>query len=175
VRVGLVELAADEPAFSASFNGDVAWHATPPELTRVLTQRPVDAIVFHVGVDDRDRLLEMIEHAKSLRPSIKLLLATTSHDVVMVAEISSVLLRPGLLPIRPSLTARENQVLEGIGSGRTNKEIAGWLGISLSTVNRHIENVLKKLSVRNRAQAVAVAVDLGYRAEPHVRDGRGAV
>jgi DNA-binding NarL/FixJ family response regulator len=56
---------------------------------------------------------------------------------------------------RHGLTRREQEVLAEIRRGRTNKEIATKLGVSIATVNKHVQQVLKKLHVRNRSQAVA--------------------
>lgn len=52
-----------------------------------------------------------------------------------------------------SLTRRELQVLEEIRSGLTNREIAFQLGVSTTTVNKHVHRVLAKLGARNRAHA----------------------
>ena len=57
--------------------------------------------------------------------------------------------------LRRALTHREQQVLSELRLGRTNKEIAARFGISITTVNKHVQQVLKKLHVRTRAQAVA--------------------
>lgn len=54
-----------------------------------------------------------------------------------------------------TLTARERELLAGLAEGLTNKEIAGGLDISLNTVKFHLKNLYGKLSVNNRAQAVA--------------------
>jgi DNA-binding NarL/FixJ family response regulator len=54
------------------------------------------------------------------------------------------------------LSAREAQVLAEVRQGRTNREIARKLGISPTTVNKHVQQVLKKLKVRNRAQAATI-------------------
>ena len=54
----------------------------------------------------------------------------------------------------PELTNRENEVLEQIAYGFTNKEISDNLSISESTVENHIHNIYTKLGVSNRAQAV---------------------
>jgi DNA-binding NarL/FixJ family response regulator len=54
------------------------------------------------------------------------------------------------------LSAREAEVLAEVRQGRTNREIARKLGISPTTVNKHVQQVLKKLKVRNRAQAATV-------------------
>jgi DNA-binding NarL/FixJ family response regulator len=53
------------------------------------------------------------------------------------------------------LTRREQEVLVELRRGRTNREIASRLGVSIATVNKHVQQVLKKLHVRNRGQAVA--------------------
>ena len=171
MRFGLVELAPAEPATSESLNGDVAWRTTPTDLWQVLSQTPVDAIIFHVQIDDRYRLVESIHDARSLTPSTRLLLATNANAGIMVAEINSAP-GPGWRLGGSVLTARERQVLEEVRSGRTNREIASLLGIALSTANRHVENILKKLSVRNRTQAVAEAAGLGYQTEPNIVDAR---
>jgi DNA-binding NarL/FixJ family response regulator len=60
------------------------------------------------------------------------------------------------LSLRRGLTRREQEVLAELRSGRTNKEIASRLNVSTSTVNKHVQQVLKKLHVRTRTQAVAV-------------------
>ncbi len=52
------------------------------------------------------------------------------------------------------LTRREQQLVEMIGRGSTNKEIAGDLGLSEQTVKNHIHRVLRKLGVRDRLAAV---------------------
>ena len=56
---------------------------------------------------------------------------------------------------RNGLTRREREVLVQLRRGRTNREIATQFGISVTTINKHVQQVLKKLQVRNRAQAVA--------------------
>jgi len=62
-----------------------------------------------------------------------------------------------LLPSRRGLTRREQQVLGELRRGHTNKEIARRLGISTTTINKHVQHVLHKLHVRTRAQAIAMA------------------
>ncbi|HEU0247900.1 MAG TPA: response regulator transcription factor [Gaiellaceae bacterium] len=59
------------------------------------------------------------------------------------------------------LTAREREVLQLVAEGSTNKEIATSLYISEHTVNFHMKNILSKLHLRNRAQAVAYAIRTG--------------
>jgi DNA-binding CsgD family transcriptional regulator len=51
-----------------------------------------------------------------------------------------------------TLTAAEKRILALVSLAKTNKEIARALGISPSTVKRHLENVLKKLHLKNRIE-----------------------
>lgn len=52
------------------------------------------------------------------------------------------------------LTNRQLDVLNHMGQGLRNREIADVLGISLKTVEAHVEQILRKLGVKNRTQAV---------------------
>ncbi|CAM4197241.1 helix-turn-helix transcriptional regulator [Nocardiopsis rhodophaea] len=66
--------------------------------------------------------------------------------------------RTGLLA---ALTPRETEVLAMITRGRTNREIANELMISIKTVSVHVSNVLAKLGVSNRNAAAVRARDAG--------------
>jgi LuxR family maltose regulon positive regulatory protein len=59
------------------------------------------------------------------------------------------------------LSERELQVLALVAEGLSNREIAGRLYISLSTVKGHIANIYGKLGVNNRTQAAARGRSLG--------------
>jgi two-component system, NarL family, nitrate/nitrite response regulator NarL len=56
------------------------------------------------------------------------------------------------------LTAQEKRVLRLVANGETNKEIAAALCISPATAKRHLENILKKLELKNRVTAAVYAV-----------------
>lgn len=60
------------------------------------------------------------------------------------------------------LTRREQQLVEMIGRGFTNKEIAGDLGLSEQTVKNHIHRVLRKVGVRDRLAAVEACRTQGF-------------
>lgn len=59
------------------------------------------------------------------------------------------------------ISDREREVLQEVAAGASNKEIAARLFISENTVNFHMKNILAKLHLRNRAQAVGYAVRSG--------------
>lgn len=59
------------------------------------------------------------------------------------------------------LSAREREVLELLGSGATNREIAERLHLSPHTIKEHTSALYRKLEVRNRAEAVQRAQRLG--------------
>lgn len=60
-----------------------------------------------------------------------------------------------------ALTARELQVLRLLAEGLGNKELAGQLGISDHTAKFHVAQILAKLGVASRAEAVAVGIRRG--------------
>lgn len=59
------------------------------------------------------------------------------------------------------LTQREREVLEALGRGLNNRELADFLGIGQTTVKTHVKNVLSKLELRDRVEAVLFAVEAG--------------
>ncbi len=64
--------------------------------------------------------------------------------------------RAPMLSLWRTLSKREQEVLSELRRGRTNREIAAQLGVSVTTVNKHVQQVLKKLQVRTRSQAIAM-------------------
>jgi DNA-binding NarL/FixJ family response regulator len=57
-----------------------------------------------------------------------------------------------------ALSAREAEVLKLLAKGLSNKAIAARMRISSSTVKRHVENILRKLHMKNRVEAAVYAV-----------------
>jgi DNA-binding NarL/FixJ family response regulator len=55
---------------------------------------------------------------------------------------------------RPELTGREIEILGKVGEGKTSKEIADELYISENTVRNHVRNILDKLGLKSRFEAV---------------------
>ena len=63
--------------------------------------------------------------------------------------------------IFPSLTEREREILQLIARGRSNAEIARELSLSPKTVYNYVSNILSKLQVADRAQAIIRAREAG--------------
>jgi DNA-binding NarL/FixJ family response regulator len=80
---------------------------------------------------------------------------------VRMVGLGMTVFRPHESPSGPRLTEREREVLDLIGSGATNREIAEQLYLSPHTVKEHTSSLYRKLSVRNRAEAVQKAQRLG--------------
>ena len=68
--------------------------------------------------------------------------------------------RAAAYPVEP-LTPRELEVLELMKLGRTNRQIAADLVISLGTAKNHVEHIIAKLGSSDRTQAVVRALELG--------------
>lgn len=62
---------------------------------------------------------------------------------------------------RPDLTPREHEVLQLIAKGLINREIAGVLGMSESTVRNHTIHLFAKLDVSDRTEAATYALQKG--------------
>lgn len=66
----------------------------------------------------------------------------------------------GLRPVRSILSGREWEVLDRLCAGASTDDIATALVLSTETVRSHIKNVLRKLQVSSRAEAIAVAREM---------------
>jgi DNA-binding NarL/FixJ family response regulator len=94
------------------------------------------------------------------------LLAPEAAAVVMakVADAPDPAAHAGAGSVHPDLerlTAREREVLAGLGRGLSNRQLAAELYVSEKTVKTHVSNVLAKLRLGDRTQAALFAVRVG--------------
>jgi PAS domain S-box-containing protein len=113
---------------------------------------PMDVSVLHLAVRPPDHfvLAHILSPAEAVAPAIE--------------SASAPPPRPMLVSVRESpdararrLTAREVEVLGMLAAGRSAPEIGGRLNISILTARNHIQNILDKLEVHSKAEAVAFA------------------
>jgi len=88
------------------------------------------------------------------------LLAVVEAVTAGRAQFSGEVLAQASQPI--TLTAREQQVLQLMAEGRTDREVAAALGLAVSTIRNHSQRLLEKLGVHSRAEAVRRARRRGW-------------
>lgn len=69
------------------------------------------------------------------------------------------------------LSRKERAMLEALSKGLTNRELSKELGITVNTVKFHLSNLYEKLSVKNRAQAIAFFYSSRLAMEQNTEDG----
>ena len=74
------------------------------------------------------------------------------QDAVRRIGVAQVPLRRG------TLTAREREVMRVLAEGRTVRQAATKLGVSVKTIEAHKFNLMRKLDIHNKAQLVTVAI-----------------
>lgn len=98
--------------------------------------------------------------AEAAAIAAELAAAPLAEDVRALAERARLALPVAAGPVAgdpDGLTAREAEVLALVAEGRTNAEIAAELFISVKTASVHVSNILRKLGLKSRIQAAAVA------------------
>jgi DNA-binding NarL/FixJ family response regulator len=119
------------------------------------------APVLALAGDDAEaaRAMAMGAHGAVLRSASPSRIHAALHAVAEGLYVTESATREGesLIP----LTAREQEVMQLLASGMTNKEIAQRLGITENTVKFHVNGILGKLGVETRTEAVVHAARLG--------------
>ena len=137
------------------------------EAVRQIRQRDPAARVIVLTTYDTDeditRALKAGAKAYVLKDITASALIACIHDVLAgktyLAPTAAAKLAEGVA--RVQLTPRELATLRLMADGRSNKEIAGELGISERTVKTHLGHLFEKLGVTSRTEAVKVAARRG--------------
>lgn len=105
----------------------------------------------HLDFSERDR-----ERLELLRPHLVWLYAQVCRVKARAAETARTAPLPPMpdAPIAGDLTPREREVLGWLAYGKTDAEIAAFLGTSPRTVHKHLEHIYVKLGVETRTAAV---------------------
>lgn len=142
---------------------------------KILAVAPDSRVVMLTGSESEEDLLECIRAGARgylVKDTNFDDLAHAIHDIVnggaaissrmtgKLLDVLKQLLRHQdfLAPRRPTLTGRELEVLQQVAKGRTSKEIGDVLFISENTVKNHVRNVLDKLGLHSRNEAVLYAI-----------------
>jgi NarL family two-component system response regulator LiaR len=159
------------------YNPDVVlMDVVMPRMSGIEATRELNARMPHIktlvlssyqDIQDIRELLQLGAVGYTLKHSLNEHLADAiraaySGNTVMAPEISQKLLdnimQFGESNSNFTLTAREIEVLSHMANGLNNKEIAHTLFISRSTVKFHISNIIEKMEVETRAEAIVLAV-----------------
>ena len=111
-------------------------------------------------LDEGSLIAELLPKVRQAAPSfVDKLLAEISN---LSPNANQKALEPANNKLINPLSEQELRVLNLIVTGKSNREIAKELFISIGTAKWHVHNVLQKLGVNNRPQAIATARDLGF-------------
>lgn len=123
----------------------LTWHTEPSYAARAIAAGAHGYLTKSVSPDDLMSAIRAVSRGEQvIPPGIEQLLAAGDGHPAS------------------ALTAREQQVMEMLGRGMTNREIAEHLEISIKTVDTHRGHVLKKLGLRNNSELTRFAVKHGY-------------
>lgn len=114
----------------------------------VLKEHSVDELIDRIRVTAKDKAVVSPEVADAMMERL-------TNLSRLFSEVEDVIDDP------VDLTPREWEVLELIGEGLTNKEVAQNLHIELGTVKNHVHSILQKLDVDNREEAAAYLALIG--------------
>jgi two-component system response regulator NreC len=147
------------------------------EATRALkTEHPQVKVLVLSAYDNQAYLRQMLEAGATGYVS-KNLAARELIQAIRIVARGETYIDPAIANLTPNpvtlerlrgdvrrseLTEREREVLLLIAKGYTNKEIAAQLSISVKTVETHKGNIMSKLELKNRADAVRFAVQQGW-------------
>jgi DNA-binding NarL/FixJ family response regulator len=104
---------------------------------------------------------ELVEAVRVVAAGEALLAPTVTRRLIEDVVRRSPRPDPGLAARLAGLTARETDTLRQLATGRSNAEIAAALFVTEHTVKTHVSNVLAKLGLRDRVQAVVLAYESG--------------
>jgi len=144
--------------------GIIGWIFGPCDgrliLDRVNAQANPPRIVVYTGLEKSTLPTQVMAHggaafvSKSEQPSFLLdTIADVAEGRMVFPFIDVRTLYDNPLV---TLTRRELEVLSSLATGRTNKQIARDMDVSLNTVKFHVRNLFQKLGVNSRSQAISM-------------------
>jgi DNA-binding NarL/FixJ family response regulator len=120
------------------------------EVKREILRAGARGVVLKSDADDA--LVAAVHALRQHKPYL------TSHVTEFVMERY---VRPGngdIEPAGPRLTPREREVLQLVSEGKTNKDVAAALGVSVKTAEAHRANIMHKLNLRTVGDLIRYAI-----------------
>lgn len=108
------------------------------------------ANAFLLKTTEPDKLIEAVHSA--MRGGL------TLNDEVAAKVMPRLLQAKEKMAVEVELTERELAITRLVGEGKTNKEIANELYLSVGTVKNHLTNILQKIELRDRTQLAIYAI-----------------
>ena len=141
---------------------------------RIVADSPHIAVLVLTMFDDDDSIFSALRAGargyllkgadqEQIRAAIQ---AAANGEIIFGTHLAARMLTyftaaPAPPQVFPQLTDREREVLDLVAQGRANPAIAAKLSLSEKTVRNHVSNILTKLQVADRAQAIVQARDAG--------------
>ena len=142
---------------------------------RIVADSPHISVLVLTMFDDDDSIFSALRAGargyllkgadqEQIRAAVR---AAANGEIIFGTQLAARMLAyfttPAAAPpqVFPQLTDREREVLDLVAQGRANTAIAAKLGLSQKTVRNHVSNILTKLQVADRAQAIVQARDAG--------------
>ena len=143
---------------------EIASWTEPRPRVLVLTTFDLDDVVDDAIAAGADGFLLKRATPEEIVTAVR---TVAAGDALLAPQVTRRLLRSlAARPRRPEppvpLTEREALVLRALAEGLSNAEMAASMHVSLETVKTHIKNILHKLHVRDRTQAVVWAYRTGF-------------
>ncbi|MGP1386248.1 MAG: response regulator transcription factor [Thainema sp.] len=130
-------------------------HSQPALISRLIEARAQGYCVKGVDADSLILAIQSIAAGASWWDP------TATREIQSAFQAKQPAPTPAEIPAENPLTQRELEILTLIASGKSNPEIADALYIAPGTVRVHVHSILQKLEVRDRTQAVVLALQKG--------------
>jgi DNA-binding NarL/FixJ family response regulator len=130
--------------------------SSDPQLIVLAVEAGADAVLFKDdNINHIMNVAECTQHAGGTRPTV------APRPVAAPEPSTASEARRDVNELSRFLTKREHEVLEHLVLGESGKYLARQMNISYSTARTHVQNILAKLGVHSRLEAVAFAVEHG--------------
>lgn len=174
-----VSVAWDKESLAAQFNRsdyDIILANMASRDASILVRQGIDrsltanVIAYGLAEDDENAILSSVEagvagyhlRSESVDELLAFIKKVLDGDSACSQKFSTIVLRQlsAASAQRPNggggLTSREEEILEMLAMGLSNREIATKLCIAIHTVKNHVHNLLNKIGARTRAEAAAI-------------------